>query len=78
MLPTLTPHSLTSTLTPSPLTVLTPLAYTLLEHIPIPAVLGVFFYMAYTSFGGVQLAKRIKLFFIPPKHHPDTYYVRKV
>ena len=57
---------------------LTPLAYVVLEHIPIAVVLGVFFYLTYSSLSGVQLTKRIKLLFTPPKHHPDVYYVRKV
>ena len=58
--------------------VLTPLAYRGLRLIPIPVVLGVFFYLAYSSLSGVQLTKRIKLLFTPPKHHPDVYYIRKV
>jgi anion exchange protein len=57
---------------------LTPLAYKGLRLIPIPVVLGVFLYLTYSSLSGVQLTKRIKLLFIPPKHHPDIFYVRKV
>lgn len=61
-----------------PPSVLTPLAYILLRIIPISVVLGVFFYLAYSSLSSVQLTKRIKLLFTPPKHHPDIFYVRKV
>ena len=61
-----------------PPTVLTPLAYAILEHIPIPVVLGVFVYLAYSSLSHLQVTKRIKLLFVPPKHHPDLYYIRKV
>jgi hypothetical protein len=41
-------------------------------------LMGVFLYLAYASFSGIQLRKRIKLFFMPSKHHPDIHYVRKV
>ena len=74
------PHFSHHTLTPSPppLTVLTPLAHNLLEHIPIAVALGVFLYLTYASLSGVQMVRRAKLLITPPKHHPDTYYVRKV
>ncbi len=57
---------------------MTPFASPVLQIIPIAVILGVFFYLAYASFGGVQLTKRIKLLFVIPKYHPDVIYVRKV
>ena len=61
---------------PSP--VLTPLAYKVLAWVPYFVALGVFPYLSYASLKGVQLTSRIKLLFVPPKHHPDVHYVRKV
>lgn len=58
--------------------VLSPFAYPILREIPFAVLLGVFLYLAYASFSGIQLRKRIKIFFTPPKHHPDVHYVRKV
>ena len=58
--------------------VLSPLAYPILREIPFAVIIGVFFYLAYASFSGIQLRKRLKLLFTPPKHHPDIHYVRKV
>ena len=72
------PLSLHFTLPPSLSPVLTPLAYSVLRLIPISVVLGVFFYLTYSSLSGVQLTTRIKLLFTPPKHHPDVFYTRKV
>jgi hypothetical protein len=64
---------------PIPLSpVLTPLAYRVLRLIPISVVLGIFFYLTYSSLSQVQLTTRIKLLFTPPKHHPDVFYIRKV
>lgn len=57
---------------------LTPFAFVILREIPFAVLLGVFLYLAYASFSGIQLRKRIKLLFTPPKHHPDIHYVRKV
>lgn len=60
------------------LILLSPLAYPILREIPFAVIIGVFFYLAYASFSGIQLRKRLKLLFTPPKHHPDIHYVRKV
>ena len=57
---------------------MSPFAYPLLREIPFSVLLGVFLYLAYGSFSGIQLPKRLKLLFMPPKHHPDIHYVRKV
>ena len=59
-------------------TVFTAFAYKALVLIPISVALGVFYYLAYASIKGVQLATRIKLLFVPPKHHPKAYFVQKV
>jgi hypothetical protein len=61
-----------------PCAVFTPFASVVLENIPLSVILGVFFYLAYASIGGVQLFTRIKLLVILPKYHPDVIYVRKV
>ncbi len=58
--------------------VLTPLAYMVLDLVPISVTLGVLFYLSYASLNGVQLVKRVLLLFTPPKHHPNVHYVRKV
>ncbi len=58
--------------------VLSPFAYPLLQQIPFSVIIGVFIYLAYASISGMQLQKRVKLLFMPPKHHPDIHYVRKV
>ena len=73
-------YSLTHSLTHSPIfsLVLTPFAAIVLREIPFSVLLGVFLYLMYASFSGIQLRKRIKLLFTPPKHHPDIHYVRKV
>lgn len=60
------------------LIIFTPFASVVLEVIPISVVLGVFWYLAFVSIIGVQLWKRIKLFLILPKRHPDVIYVKKV
>jgi anion exchange protein len=60
------------------LIILTPFAFPVLQQIPMSMLMGVFLYLAYASFSGIQLRKRIKLFFMPSKHHPDIHYVRKV
>lgn len=39
---------------------------------------GVFLYMGAASIDGIQFFDRIKLFFMPVKHHPQASYVRKV
>lgn len=42
----------------------------LLTKIPMPCLYGVFLYMGFSSLKGVQFFDRIKLLFIPKKHHP--------
>jgi solute carrier family 4 anion exchanger 2 len=39
---------------------------------------GVFLYMGISSTNGIQFFERLKLFFMPVKHHPQAGYVRKV
>jgi hypothetical protein len=50
----------------------------LLTKIPMPCLYGVFLYMGFSSLKGVQFFDRIKLLFIPKKHHPDYVYLRHV
>ncbi|XP_071822453.1 band 3 anion transport protein-like isoform X3 [Apostichopus japonicus] len=56
------------------------LAFTsnLLENIPIPVLLGVFMYLGISSLSGLSLTERIKIFFMPSKHHPDAEFIRTV
>jgi hypothetical protein len=39
---------------------------------------GIFLYMGISSTNGIQFFERLKLFFMPVKHHPQAAYVRKV
>lgn len=39
---------------------------------------GVFLYMGISSIAGIQFFDRLKLFFMPVKHHTSTSYVRRV
>ncbi|KRT84572.1 hypothetical protein AMK59_2894, partial [Oryctes borbonicus] len=48
-----------------------------LRLIPMAVLFGVFLYMGVSSMGGVPFFERIKLFFMPVKHHPPVPYVRK-
>ncbi|XP_015585826.1 band 3 anion transport protein isoform X2 [Cephus cinctus] len=50
----------------------------LLRRVPMAVLLGVFLYMGISSTNGVQLFDRIKLFFMPVKHHGTANYVRRV
>lgn len=50
----------------------------LLRRIPMSVLLGVFLYMGISSTNGVQLFDRVKLFFMPVKHHGTANYVRRV
>ncbi|XP_012224582.2 band 3 anion transport protein isoform X3 [Linepithema humile] len=50
----------------------------LLRRVPMSVLLGVFLYMGISSTNGVQLFDRIKLFFMPVKHHGTAKYVRRV
>ncbi|KAG5314833.1 B3A2 protein, partial [Acromyrmex insinuator] len=50
----------------------------LLRRVPMSVLLGVFLYMGISSMNGVQLFDRVKLFFMPVKHHGTANYVRRV
>lgn len=50
----------------------------LLRRVPMSVLLGVFLYMGISSTNGVQLFDRMKLFFMPVKHHGTANYVRRV
>lgn len=50
----------------------------LLRLIPMSVLFGVFLYMGISSMDGIQFFDRIKLFFMPVKHHPRTSYVKRV
>ncbi|XP_073191076.1 anion exchange protein 2 isoform X4 [Lepidochelys kempii] len=50
----------------------------LLRHIPLAVLFGIFLYMGVTSLNGIQLYQRLHLLLMPPKHHPDVTYVKKV
>lgn len=58
--------------------VITPFAYKVLEVIPTSVLLGIFYYLTYASFKGVQLLTRVKLLITPVKHHPKVAFVTKV
>lgn len=50
----------------------------ILRTIPIAVLLGVLLYLGVTALSHLHLSLRIKLLFIPPNHHPDLHYIRKV
>lgn len=50
----------------------------LLKRVPMAVLFGVFLYMGAASIDGIQFFDRIKLLFMPVKHHPQASYVRKV
>ncbi|XP_069066838.1 anion exchange protein 2 isoform X3 [Pleurodeles waltl] len=50
----------------------------LLRQIPLAVLFGIFLYMGVTSLNGIQFYERLKLLLMPPKHHPDASYVKKV
>ncbi|XP_049819810.1 band 3 anion transport protein isoform X3 [Aethina tumida] len=50
----------------------------LLRLVPMAVLFGVFLYMGVASIDGIQFFDRIKLLFMPVKHHPNTMYVRRV
>jgi solute carrier family 4 anion exchanger 2 len=50
----------------------------LLRLIPMSVLFGVFLYMGVASMSGVQLFERIRLLFMPVKHHPQQPFVRRV
>lgn len=49
-----------------------------LKHIPMPVLYGVFMYMGITSLSGVQFIERILIMFMPVKYQPDYIYLRHV
>ncbi|TRY88124.1 hypothetical protein DNTS_031503 [Danionella cerebrum] len=49
-----------------------------LKHIPMPVLYGVFLYMGASSLRGIQFFDRLKLFGMPAKHQPDFIYLRHV
>lgn len=49
-----------------------------LKHVPVSVLFGVFLYMGVASLNGIQFWERVKLVFVPVKHHPDVGYVRRV
>lgn len=50
----------------------------LLRRIPLAVLFGIFLYMGVTSLNGIQFYERLHLLLMPPKHHPDVPYVKKV
>ncbi|XP_074023084.1 LOW QUALITY PROTEIN: anion exchange protein 2-like, partial [Numenius arquata] len=50
----------------------------LLRQIPLAVLFGIFLYMGVTSLNGIQFYERLQLLLMPPKHHPDVPYVKKV
>ncbi|XP_067287274.1 sodium-driven chloride bicarbonate exchanger isoform X5 [Pseudorasbora parva] len=50
----------------------------ILKHIPMPVLYGVFLYMGASSLRGIQFFDRLKLFGMPTKHQPDFIYLRHV
>ncbi|XP_016425628.1 sodium-driven chloride bicarbonate exchanger [Sinocyclocheilus rhinocerous] len=50
----------------------------ILKHIPMPVLYGVFLYMGASSLRGIQFFDRLRLFGMPAKHQPDFIYLRHV
>ncbi|ERL85493.1 hypothetical protein D910_02912 [Dendroctonus ponderosae] len=50
----------------------------LLRQVPMAVLFGIFLYMGVASTDGIQLFDRLRLFFMPVKHHPQASYVRKI
>ncbi|KRX66586.1 Sodium-driven chloride bicarbonate exchanger, partial [Trichinella sp. T9] len=50
----------------------------ILKHIPMPVLYGVFLYMGVSSLSGVQMVDRLLLLFMPMKYQPDYIYLRHV
>ncbi|XP_021698558.1 band 3 anion transport protein isoform X4 [Aedes aegypti] len=50
----------------------------ILRLIPMSVLFGVFLYMGIASMSGVQFFERLRLFFMPVKHHPQVPFVRRV
>ncbi|XP_048578952.1 band 3 anion transport protein isoform X2 [Nematostella vectensis] len=49
-----------------------------LHHVPVPVLFGVLLYLGLSSLSNLQLINRLIMMLMPPKHHPDVRYVRKV
>lgn len=49
-----------------------------LREIPMAVLFGVFLYMGISSLDGIQFVERLKLIFMPVKHHSEAPYVRRV
>lgn len=49
-----------------------------MRQIPLAVLFGIFLYMGVTSLNGIQFYERLQLLLMPPKHHPDVTYVKKV
>lgn len=67
-----------SALTVATLVGLSVLMAPLLQLVPMSVLFGVFLYMGVSSTDGIQFFDRIKLIFMPVKHHPQASYVRRV
>lgn len=50
----------------------------LLRLVPMAVLFGVFLYMGISSIDGIQFFERLKLVFMPVKHHSEAPYVRHV
>lgn len=50
----------------------------LLRLVPMAVLFGVFLYMGISSINGIQFFERMRLFFMPVKHHSQANYVRRV
>ncbi|XP_025420919.1 anion exchange protein 3 isoform X2 [Sipha flava] len=50
----------------------------LLRLVPMAVLFGVFLYMGISSIDGIQFFERLKLIFMPTKHHSEAPYVRHV
>lgn len=50
----------------------------LLRLVPMAVLFGVFLYMGISSIDGIQFFERLKLVFMPVKHHSQANYVRRV
>jgi hypothetical protein len=57
---------------------LSALMASVLKHIPMPVLFGVFLFMGISSMKGIQAMQRFFLMFMPPKYQPDYVYMRHV
>jgi len=49
-----------------------------LKHIPMPVLYGVFLYMGFASLKGMQFFDRILIILMPTKYQPDYMFLRQV